>query len=127
MMGIDPVYTSTLIPFLRELLRNWFAVSPVGFDAAGDTVFLPIVATLVLLAGLSEALGTHSVALFGNRVRRQTFYISMLVYAVCFLLGSVVWVGVSWLLAAHVFHIHQSIHVLAVVIGFSYLPRLFAC
>jgi hypothetical protein len=97
--------------------------------AAFETVLerpdgLTVAITLLVLAGLSQALG-QSVALFANRVRPWRFALSLLLGAALFALSVLLW-GVMLDVASRLgFGRAASLERVAEVVGLAHAPRLF--
>lgn len=84
---------------------------------------LRVAVTLLVLAGLSQALG-QSVALFANRVRPWRFALSLLLGAALFALSVVLW-GVALDLAGRLgFGRTASLERVVEVVGLAHAPRL---
>ena len=79
---------------------------------------------VVLLAGLSEALG-QSVVLFANRVKPRRFGFSLLINALLYLLGFGVFVLTLWLLTTYSLGKQQPLSLTLVAVGWGYAPHLF--
>jgi hypothetical protein len=79
---------------------------------------------MVLLAGLSEAIG-QSLVLFVNQVSPRRMVISLILSAFLFVGGYVLWVLSIWLVAAILFRPDASILDVIRAVGLGYAPLLF--
>jgi hypothetical protein len=86
---------------------------------------LAAAAALLLLAGLSDGLGTRAVVLLINRITPFAFVISLLASALLFLAGAALWIGGAWLAAANLFGIEDTLSHFYVVLSLAYAPFLF--
>lgn len=110
-----------------QLARSVWALDPAAFrvvlDAPGSATVWVVMA-LVLLAGLSDTLG-QSVVLFANRVRRRRFAISLVMYALVFVLAVLAWAALVWLLAQVLFGVERPFRDVFLVVSASHAPMLF--
>ncbi len=117
--------SSSLTPFTTvvggALRLNAQAFHDVQYPGPGGAVGLWI----ALLAGLSQSIG-QAFILFVNRVRPLRFALSLIVEALLFLMGFLVWALSTWLVARLLFSC--SITPMAVVraLGVAHAPRLLA-
>jgi hypothetical protein len=79
---------------------------------------------IVLLAGLSSALG-QSVVLFVNEVRPRRWISSLVVSALLFVLSFLFWVGSIWLVAGQVFDHERPFMDAVRSVGLAHTPQLF--
>ncbi len=79
---------------------------------------------IVLLAGLSEAIG-QSVVLFANRVQPKRFLLSLAVTAILFVIGYLIWVVSIRVLVVFALDTDVYWKPLIIVTGVSYIPLLF--
>ena len=80
---------------------------------------------IALLAGLSQAVG-QAFILFVNQVRPLRFAISLLVEALLFLSGFLVWATSTWLVAWLVFGARVPVLMLIRALGIAHAPQLLA-
>ncbi len=102
-----------------------FLLHPSTFAAHASQGEWPIALALVLLAGLSQAVG-QSIILFVNRVTPLRFAFSLLVGAVLYAFGYVFLVLGTWATCLLPNAPHVSLLSLAIVMAFAYVPLLFA-
>lgn len=88
-------------PLFHALLALWAAVQDVT-SFRGNPLEVPLqsfgiwtVIGIFFLAGLSEAYGTRAVTLFLNKVGRQPFVIVLLLTALTYVVGGVVWAAIT--------------------------------
>lgn len=79
---------------------------------------------VVLVAGLSERLG-QSVVLFANEIKPRRFIASLLIGALLFLGGYVLWVGSIWLVTVLLFRGDASLLAVIRAVGLGYAPLFF--
>jgi predicted Abi (CAAX) family protease len=119
----DPVFET-----IWDIIRGIFALNPAAFQEirqfpSADVDSLALL--IVFLAGFSQAVA-QSIILFVNRVKPLRFAISLLLAAILFVLGYLVWSASIWL--AGYWFLPKVIpwQVIADVLAFSYLPLLFS-
>ena len=101
---------------LREEPFAWVMREPAG---------LRLALAVVVLAGLSEALG-QSVVLFANRVKPRRFVASLFLSAGLYTAGFVLWALSVWLVGTYVFDAQQTLRTVTKAVGLAYAPYLFA-
>ena len=80
---------------------------------------------IVLLAGLSQALG-QSIVLFANRVRPHRFVASLLLSASIYAFGFLLLTTSIWLVSRYLFDSVGSLRVATKAVGLGYSPYLFS-
>jgi hypothetical protein len=80
--------------------------------------------TVLLLGGISEAVG-QSVALLVNRVSRRRFLVGLLITAIIIAVGFLVWVSTIWLSATFIFGVREPIIRVLLAVSLAYAPFLF--
>lgn len=85
---------------------------------------LQLSVVIVLLAGLSEAIG-QSVVLFANEVKPRRMIMSLVLSAFLFLGGYVLWVATIWIIAVILFRPETSLINVIRAVGLGYAPLLF--
>lgn len=83
-------------------------------------------AALLLLAGLSDGLGTRAVVLLINRITPISFAVTLLASALFFLAGAGLWIWGAWLAAVELFGVHDTLVHFFVVLSFAYAPFVFS-
>lgn len=95
-----------------------------------DSYFAPqgllTAAALLLLAGLSDGLGTRAVVLLINRITPISFVVTLLASALFFLAGAGLWIWGAWLAAVELFGVHDTLAHFFVVLSFAYAPFVFS-
>ena len=81
---------------------------------------------LLLLAGLSDGLGTRAPVLLINRIKPLAFAITILASALLFLAGAALWTWGAWLAAVELFGVHDTLAHFFVVLSFAYAPFVFS-
>jgi hypothetical protein len=83
-------------------------------------------AALLILAGLSDGLGTRAVVLLINRITPLAFVITLLASALFFLAGAALWIWGAWMAATKLFDIEDTLSHFFSVLSFAYAPFLFS-
>jgi hypothetical protein len=81
---------------------------------------------LLLLAGLSDGMGTRAVVLLINRITPLSFMVTLLASALLFLAGAALWIWGAWLAATELFGVHDKLGHFFVVLSFAYAPFVFS-
>ena len=125
MFEIDTSTLSGVLSSLWQLAGGALRMDPNVYQAAvtqpGGT---ELAIFLLFLAGLSVTLG-QSVVLFANRIRRQRFILSLVVFAAVFVVGALAWAATIWLMANWIFDVERDIWSVITVVALSYSPFLF--
>jgi hypothetical protein len=87
---------------------------------------LATAAALLLLAGLSDGMGTRAVVLLINRITPLAFMVSLLASALLFLAGAALWIWGAWLAATNLFGVEDTLSHFFIVLSFAYAPFLFS-
>ena len=83
-------------------------------------------AALLILAGLSDGLGTRAVVLLINRITPLAFVVTLLASALLFLAGAALWIWGAWMAATNLFGIEDTLSHFFAVLSFAYAPFLFS-
>jgi len=102
-----------------------FLLHPSSFAAHATHGDWPVALAVVLLAGLSQAIG-QSIILFVNRVIPLRFAFSLLVGAAISAAGYAFLVLATWITTLPPNEPHVSLLTLAIVMAYAYVPLLFA-
>jgi hypothetical protein len=102
-----------------------FLLHPSEFAAHAVQGDWPVALAVVLVAGLSQAIG-QSIVLFVNRVAPVRFAFSLLVGAALFVVGYVFLVLATWLTTLLPGAPHVAPVALAIAMAYAYVPLLFA-
>jgi hypothetical protein len=114
------------LPSLGEAIRRALALDSSIFVAVQrEPAGLWVALAVVLLAGLSEALG-QSVVLFINRVRPHRFVLSVVISAFTYSVGYLLWSTSVWLVGVYGFGRSESWWSVAAVVGLAYAPQVLA-
>lgn len=107
-----------------EAIRGAMALDPEIFRSVQDSSPLRHLGIWVaFLAGLSQGVG-QAFILFVNRVRPVRFALSLVVEALLFAIGFLVWAGSTWLVAHVWFGIDVSPRILVRTLGLAHAPQL---
>jgi hypothetical protein len=124
-------------PLIQSLIALWTIILSLGNFQAGlsDAVragplagplWLPSVVLIFFLAGLSEAFGTRAVVLFLNRVGRRPFWIALLLTALAYVAGGLVWGAVTALVLNVVYGFGDALLPALRAVAVGFVPLLFA-
>ena len=114
------------IPGFLETLRLALRLNPTIFTVLpGTAQGLTYAVAIVLLAGISEALG-QSVVLFLNRVRPRRFILSLSITTLSTVAGYLLWTLTIWSVGNLLAETYQPWSVVAVVVGLAYAPQILA-
>jgi hypothetical protein len=119
--------TSSIFHFFQTfwaLVKGALWLDPAAFKAIQAPGTDLLAATILFLAGVSEALG-QSVVLFANRVKPGRFALSLLLNGLIFIVGAFVWGITIWGIAGIVFHVNQSFVDVMKIVSLAYAPLLF--
>ncbi|MFC1960465.1 hypothetical protein ACFLYO_07120 [Chloroflexota bacterium] len=94
------------------------------YGGDGIMTVLLIVLPIVLVVGFSEGIG-HSVVLFANQVKPSRFAASLLINAVLFVFGYLIWVFSIAAIAYFVFDVRESLVRALFAVAISYLPLIY--
>lgn len=94
-----------------------------------DTLLAPhgltAAAMLLILAGLSDGLGTRAVVLLINRITPLAFVLSLLASALLFAAGALLWMWGAWVAATQLFGVDDSLANFTRSLSLAYAPFLF--
>ncbi len=108
-----------------ELVSGAFALQAEAFQRVATLPDFWLVLLVVLLAGLSLAVG-QSIILFINRVQPVRFILSLCLNAVLLVFGFLFLVFSTWLIGQLPWSVHVPFPTLVKVIGLGYAPLLFS-
>jgi hypothetical protein len=107
-----------------EAVRGAMALDPEIFRIVQDTSPVHHLGLwIAFLAGLSQGIG-QAFILFVNRVRPLRFALSLVVEALLFAIGFLVWACSTWLVAHLWFRIDVSPTILVRTLGLAHAPQL---
>lgn len=114
------------LPGFLETVRLALRLDPAIYSLHQQSVRgLEYAALIVLLAGLSEALG-QSIVLFLNRVRPPRFILALSITTFSNIVGYVLWTMTIWSVGSLLTQEPQPWRAVAVVVGLAYAPQIFA-
>lgn len=93
-------------------------------SAAPSWPTVAVAAAIIVLAGLSEGLGSRGVILLFNRIALLRVVLNLALSALLYLLSALLWVAALWMLAALAFHDIGSLGQAFVAISAAYVPLL---
>jgi hypothetical protein len=114
------------MPSLGDTIRQALALDEtiyVEIQRGSGGIWLAL--AVVGLAGLSQSLG-QSVVLFINHVRPRRFLLAMIISAVSYMVGYLLWSSSVWLVGVYAFGRSESWLAVAAVVGLAYAPQLLA-
>ncbi|NOK62490.1 MAG: hypothetical protein GFH27_549293n224 [Chloroflexi bacterium AL-W] len=112
---------------IRQVLAFDFSrIQELSQSEAGTNILIILSVLVTFFAGVSEGIGTQSVALFISRISRRRFYINIGLSGVLFVIGAVDWVITIWLVLRYFLDIPATFVEVACVVGLGYLPLLLA-
>jgi hypothetical protein len=113
------------LPSFGEIVRRALSLDPEIIRILENAPNgLIIAATIVALAGFSEALG-QSLVLFVNRVSPRRFSLALFLSAGSHVAGYLVWTASIWLVGVYVFGRSVPYTTAARAVGLAYAPQLF--
>ncbi|NTU78913.1 MAG: hypothetical protein HGA45_05835 [Chloroflexales bacterium] len=120
-------------PLFQALLALWAITQSVtGFEGnvlelVLNSVSLWMVFAIFFLAGLSETYGTRAVILFLNKVGRRPFFITLLLTAIAYVFGGLIWaITIDGVLELFYDGGALLLAVVLVAVALGYIPLLFA-
>ena len=84
---------------------------------------IQVALTIVLIAGLSQAIG-QCVVLFINKVQKLRFFLSLGISAIIFLFSFWFWAISLWLVSQFIFNINLELLTIIRTLGLSYTPQM---
>jgi hypothetical protein len=122
-----------LRPLFQALLALWAITQRVtGFqgnvlEVVDAYLSLPVIYGIFFLAGLAETYGTRAVTLFLNKVGRRPFFIVLLLTALTYVAGGIVWtLSIAAVLGEIFPEAAAEPRVVVVAVALGYIPLLFA-
>lgn len=122
-----------LRPLFQALLALWAITESItGFqgnvlEVADAYLSLPVIYGIFFLAGLAETYGTRAVTLFLKKVGRRPFFIVLLLTALTYVAGGIVWtLSIAAILGAIFPEAAAEPRVVVVAVALGYIPLLFA-
>ncbi|MCB8785329.1 Yip1 family protein [Planktothrix agardhii] len=107
-----------------HLVSGAFALNPEVFDQINTLPDgLTVALIIVLIAGLSQAIG-QCIVLFANKVTPIRFFLSLGISAIVFALSYGLWAGSIWIASNLFFDISLSFDLIFKTLGLSYAPQM---
>jgi predicted Abi (CAAX) family protease len=118
--------TDTFVQQFWELVWGALTFNPNIFIGLGNYGFGQGVAiTIILLAGLSQAVG-QSIVLFINKVKPLRFFLSLGMATLIFFATYLFWVISLWVVVDLIFGAQFKVTYVAIALALGYAPQLFA-
>ena len=95
-------------------------------DSLWQTLFVQGAALTIILAGLSDGLGTQGVVLLVNRITPLRFAINLVLSIALYFLGALAWMASIWLAASVVLRDYAPLPQLIGAISLAYVPLWFS-
>ena len=118
--AFSPLRLSHLVAQLIEVVPSAWGLQPEAFRGDGGSAIGVLTA---LLAGLSQAIG-QAFILFLNRVRPLRFLLSLLLEALLFAFGFLIWAISTWGMVLLVFRLHLPLAAVVRALGIAHAPQL---
>jgi hypothetical protein len=91
-----------------------------------QTLFVQGAALPIVLAGLSDGLGTQSIVLLVNRIRPLRFAINLVLSIVLYVLGALAWMAAIWLATRLVLRDDVPLTQVIGAVSMAYIPLWFS-
>ena len=118
----DPQRLLHVAAQLKDAISAAWGLQPQAFRHDGSAALGLVIA---LLAGLSKAIG-QAFILFLNRVRPLRFFLCLVLEAVLFAFGFLVWALTTWWLVLLVFRRDLPLSIVIQALGIAHAPQLLA-
>ena len=96
------------------------------WDSLWQTLFVQGTALTIVLAGLSDGLGTQSIVLLVNRITPLRFAINLVLSIVLYVLGALAWMAAIWLATRVVLRDDVPLPQLIGAVSLAYIPLWFS-
>jgi len=96
------------------------------WDSLWQTLFVHGAALTIVLAGLSDGLGTQGVVLLVNRITPLRFAINLVLSIALYFLGALAWMASIWLAASLVLRDYAPLPQLIEAVSLAYIPLWFS-
>jgi hypothetical protein len=115
---------TTFLQQFWDLVRGALTLNPAVFDSLGQySQSRGIAITIILLAGLSQAIG-QSIVLFANRVKPFRFVLSLGTAALIYFATYLGWVLSIWFVVDVIFQGEFTVISIATALALCYAPQL---
>jgi hypothetical protein len=95
-------------------------------DSLWQTLFVQGAALTIILAGLSDGLGTQGVVLLVNRITPLRFAINLVLSIALYFLGALAWMASIWLVTSVVLRDYAPLPQVIGAISLAYVPLWFS-
>lgn len=96
------------------------------WDSLWQTLFVQGAALTIVLAGLSDGLGTQSIVLLVNRITPLRFAINLVLSIVLYFLGALAWMAAIWLATRVVLRDDVPLPQVIGAVSLAYIPLWFS-
>jgi hypothetical protein len=96
------------------------------WDSLWQTLFVQGAGLTIVLAGLSDGLGTQSVVLLVNRITPRRFALNLVLSIVLYSLGALAWMGSIWLATSFVLRDYVPLPQVIAAVSLAYIPLWFS-
>ena len=96
------------------------------WDSLIQTLFVQGAALTIVLAGLSDGLGTQSIVLLVNRITRLRFAINLVLSIALYVLGALAWMAAIWLATRVVLRDDVPLVQVIGAVSLAYIPLWFS-
>ena len=96
------------------------------WDSLWQTLFVQGAALTIVLAGLSDGLGTQSIVLLVNRITPLRFAINLVLSIVLYVLGALAWMAAIWLATRVVLRDDVPLPQVIGAVSLAYIPLWFS-
>ena len=110
---------------IRQALAFDFSrIQELSQSETGISSLIVLAFFVAFFAGVSEGIGTQSVALFISRISAKRFYINIGLSGLLFVIGGIDWVITIWFVLHYVLGISATFVEVVSVVGLGYLPLI---
>jgi hypothetical protein len=96
------------------------------WDSLWQTLFVQGAGLTIVLAGLSDGLGTQSIVLLVNRITPRRFVLNLLLSIGLYWLGALAWMASIWLAASFVLGDYVPLPQVIAAVSMAYIPLWFS-
>jgi len=96
------------------------------WDSLWQTLFVQGAALIIVLAGLSDGLGTQSIVLLVNRITPLRFAINLVLSIALYVIGALAWMAAIWLATRVVLRDDVPLAQLISAVSLAYIPLWFS-
>jgi hypothetical protein len=101
-------------------------MSTTFWESLWQALFVQGAALTIMLAGLSDGLGTQSIVLLVNRITPLRFAINLVLSIALYVLGALAWIAAIWLATRVVFRDDAPLAQVISAVSLAYIPLWFS-